>query len=151
MKDIIAAIKSTLQGSSSLVYVSDSNIMIEPSNNYLPIHGTFPAITIKDGEIKRKRDWTGQSSGFLTEEKVYINLWQLLLEDDKSIVGSGSTKGVLDLQADIDSILHVNLLGLSCILDVFCGEESAVEVVEQTELTVVRKTMTYTYLKMEVK
>ena len=112
MKSILNAIKSTLQSDSTLSYVADAAIVIETDNNYVPVHAAYPMITLKDGAINRERIFTGQSSGFDVDYSVNVNLSQRLLDDDKSIVGSGSTKGVLDLQTDVNSILHLNTLGI---------------------------------------
>ena len=149
MKSILSAIKSTLQGSTYLDYVADAGIVIETDDNFLPAHPVLPMITIKDGGITRERD--SNSSHFFTEYKVNINLWQTLYEDDKSIIGSGSTYGVLDLQEDVDTILHENTLAISGMLDVYCKEESPSEVVELSDLALVRKTMVYTYQRIEEK
>ena len=151
MQDILTAIQATLRGDTDLNYVSDSNILIEVDNAYVPAHAAYPIITLKDGGVERKRDFVGPSSGFMTEETVQINLWQVLLEDDKSIVGSGSTYGVLDIQETVDAILNANTFSLSCVLDVFCDSETQAEIIKLDDLNLVRKTLNYTYLKVEVK
>jgi len=151
MIEIIKAIKSTLQAADILNYVSDSAILIEADDAYLPIHNAYPMITIKDGDVERERAWTGQSSGFLVKEEVRIYLWQIMKADDTSIISTGSTKGLLVMQSDVDSILHANTLSLSSVLDVYCANESETEIVEFEELHVLRKTLNYTYLTMEVK
>ena len=151
MKDILQAIQSTLQGSPTLSYVGDSVIVVEIQNDTVPAHGAFPMITLNDGGAEREREWVGNSSGFLSKEKVLINLWQVLLEDDKSLVGSGSTKGVLDLEADVNTILHCNTLSLASVLDAYCEESGESQMVVLGDLAVVRKTLNYTYLKLEVK
>ena len=66
-------------------------------------------------------------------------------------MGSGSTKGVLDLQTDVNSILHLNTLGIDGMIDAYCKEETASEVVSSDDLVLVRKTLIYSYRKIEKK
>jgi len=66
---------------------------------------------------------------------------------EKSIIGSGVFKGVLDVVEGIHEILDDNLLGITGMEAAFCGDENESEMFGNPEDGLQRKIINYTYEK----
>lgn len=110
MKNLLAAIKLATQQSETLSYVRDSDIYITENELLLPEALRFPAIAIKDGPIAYKVATQSQENDTLL---VKLIAYVQLAKPEAAIMGDEMTglKGVLDVVADIRTLLKNNRLG----------------------------------------
>lgn len=143
MKTLLQAVKAALQANMSGMRAID--IFITPHTNLIPAGTQFPAIGIKDGSIKRAELMGGDS---LDKEMVVTLIpYVKVYPGEKSIIGSGVFKGVLDVVEDIHEVLDDNLLGIEGMESAFCGDEKESEMFGKLEDGLQRKIITYTYEK----
>jgi len=150
MKALLTAIKSALQASSDLNYITDTNIFITADEDLLPITLVeFPAIGIKDGAIdfavEEGADWESNYT-------VDLIIYQLLKSGDVSIVGQTSPKvyGVLEIADGIHATLFNNKLGISGMEVALPSGEGPSEWMEGNDISIIKKRVTYQYRKLEV-
>ena len=143
MKTLLQAVKAELWTRMSGLRAID--IFITPHTNLIPAGTQFPAIGIKDGSIKRTELMGGDSLD--KEMKVILIPYVKVYPGEKSIIGSGVFKGVLDVVGDIHEVLDDNLLGIEGMDAAFCGDENESEMFGNPEDGLQRKIITYTYEK----
>lgn len=154
MKSLLSAARTALRGAAGLSYVADADIRVTPDPDWFPIGGGLPAITIKDGPVTGlgSADYAkGSDIGFQARLQVHYFIWVAFQSGDISIMGQAdpAIKGTLDLRADIHTVLVDNTLSESGIIAAFCAEEGESEtIVFDDGLLVVRKRLTYEYLKL---
>lgn len=110
MKVILTALKTALQAAQTLSYVRDSDVFITEHEIFLPPQLRFPAIGIKDGPITYKVATQDQENDTLL---VNVIAYVQLQKPEASIMGdtTASQKGVLDVLADVRTLLKNNRLG----------------------------------------
>ena len=143
MKALLQAVKAELQAGMTGLRTID--IFITPHTNLIPAGTQFPAIGIKDGSIKRAELMGGDSLD--KEIKVILIPYVKVYPGEKSIIGSGVFKGILDVVEDIHEILDDNLLGIAGMEAAFCGDENESEMFGNPEDGLQRKIINYTYEK----
>lgn len=149
MKELLTAIRTALRGSGDLSYIADNDIFVTADESLLPISMGFPALSIKDGPldfvIEEGADWE-------TNMSVEIIIYQLLKLDDQSVMGQADPKvyGVLEIAENIHSALFDNKLGITEMEVALPSGESPSEWMEGEDLSIIKKTVTYQYRKLEV-
>jgi len=146
MKDILSAIKTTLQD--GLTAIRDGDVFITPALNFLPsgVRSNL-AVGIKDGPVARR-----DLSCAVVEKtmQVQIAAFVRLQKPEAAIMGDESTSspGVLDAIDDIEQLLTDNLLGVAGLISARPGPESPSELLVADESKAVwqTKTITYTYV-----
>jgi hypothetical protein len=147
MKALLTAIKTQLQ--SDLTYVRASDIFVTEDESLIPETVKSQAVGLKDGPVIRK-----ELAGRMMEYNmtVKIVLYVQLLRPEAAIIGDGTQKGILDMEADVHTALDENLLGVA-------GMQSAVAAPDQPESELFgdetnafqRKIITYEYIKEEAR
>lgn len=149
MKTLIQAIQTALRGAAGLSYIADADIFITADENLLPITAGFPAIGLKDGQVKilieDGADWERTLA-------VDIIIYQLLKTGDTSIVGQADPTiyGVLEISEAVHEILYDNKLSIAAIEAALPVFESASEIMGADDLVLVTRKLTYQYRKLEV-
>ncbi|MBW2599940.1 MAG: hypothetical protein JRC60_07695 [Deltaproteobacteria bacterium] len=149
MKTLIQAIQTALRNAAELSYITDANIFITPDENLLPIEMGFPAIGLKDGLInfliEEGADWESNYA-------VDIIIYQLLKSGDVSVMGQTEPKvyGVLEIADDIHKALYDNKLSIAGMEVALPSEEGPLEWMESSDISIVKKRITYQYKKLEV-
>ncbi|MBW2599925.1 MAG: hypothetical protein JRD89_12645 [Deltaproteobacteria bacterium] len=149
MKELIQAIQTALRNAAELSYITDANIFITPDENLLPIGAGYPAIGLKDGLInfliEEGADWESNYA-------VDIIIYQLLKTGDISVTGQTSPKvyGVLEIADDIHSVLFDNRFSISGMEVALPSGEGSAEWMESSDISIVKKRITYQYKKLEV-
>jgi len=147
-KGIIAAIKTALQGAAGLSYVADASIYITPDESLFYMTKAFPQITITDGGVEHVIE---EGESWEKNYTISLSVYQLLEDEDYSLMGNAAPLiyGVLDIVADIHSVLFDNKLSLSGIeVAVPSGEAEAV-FLEGDDMSVIKKTIDYSYRSLE--
>ena len=143
MKKLLQAVKAEL--GTRMTGMRAIDIFITPHTNLIPAGTQFPAIGIKDGSIKRAELMGGDS---LDKEMVVTLIpYVKIYPGEKSIIGSGVFKGILDIVEDIHEVLDDNFLGIDGMEAAFCGDEKGSEMFGNPEDGLQRKIITYTYEK----
>ena len=147
MKALLTAIKAQLQ--TDLTYVRDQDVVVVEDDYLIPKAVKSPAVGLKDGPVIRKELLSGMMEYTMT---VKIILYVQLLKDEAVIMGDGSLKGILDMEADVHESLDENLLGIT-------GMQSALALPNQPESELFgdeesgrawqRKVVSYEYIKEE--
>ena len=145
MKTLINAVKSALQGAAALSYVTDTNIVIIPDEDLLPVDIGFPAIGLKDGAVGWER---GSTDNFDNRYNVDVIIYVLLSAGETPIIGQVSPKiyGTLDIRDNILSVLDDNTLSISGIIENIVIAEKMSELMGNDDLLLLKKKMTYQYL-----
>jgi len=149
MKALLTAIKTALQGSTDLSYVSDTDIFITADENLIPITVGFPALGLKDGAInfliEEGADWESNYA-------VDIIIYQLLETGDISVMGQTDPRvyGVLEIADGIHATLFDNKLSIAGMEVALPSGEGSVEWMESSDISIVKKRITYQYRKLEV-
>ncbi|MDP8275898.1 MAG: hypothetical protein RAO92_05800 [Candidatus Euphemobacter frigidus] len=148
MKALLAAIRTALQGSTDLSYVTDTNIFVTADENLIPVTVGFPAIGIKDGSILRV---TEDSQTWEPGLFVNVFVYQILKEGDVSIMGQTDPRiyGVLEIADGIHAVLYDNKLGISGMEVALPQDEGESEWMAGEDLSLVKKRVTYRYQKLE--
>ncbi|MBA3009472.1 MAG: hypothetical protein KKF12_17630 [Proteobacteria bacterium] len=128
-----------------LAYIRPVDVFITPHENFIPRGTQFPAIGIKDGNIKSVTLMGGDSSDQTLAVK-YIPFVKMY-SGEKSIMGDGSTKGILDVTQDLHTALRDNFLDIPEMEDVTCEDEKESESFGQPGDGLQRKIITYKYEK----
>lgn len=110
MKTLIEKSLAALQAHSTLEYVKDRDIYVTEDIRLIRNQGIYPAIGIKDGGINFQALSGDQDNDTLT---LTLAAYVLLAKTGAGIMGDPSTssKGVLDVAADIIAVLKDNDLG----------------------------------------
>ena len=148
MRELILAIQAALRNAVRLVYIADMDIFVTPDDNLLPIAIGFPAVGLKDGVIDFVfEDGRNQEINY----NVDIIIYQLLQPGEISMVGQVTPKvhGVLEIANDIHHVLRDNKLSIAGMEVALPASEGAVEWMEGTDVSVVKKRITYQYKKLE--
>lgn len=104
----ILAIKAAIQASAALAYVKGKDVYITEDIRLIRASGEYPAVAIKDGG-------TGYDfqSGDQEEDTLEITMacYVQLLRQEQAIIGTPDGKpGVLQMEADLVSLLKDNIL-----------------------------------------
>lgn len=110
MKATLTAIKAALQGAASLDYFRDDDIFITPDADYVPRQVKMPCIGIKDGAIRYDLDYGADVKQMDVEIAVFA---EILRNEQSSIIGDGTRKGILEIADDVIGVLNDNLLSAS--------------------------------------
>lgn len=153
MKELLTAIKTHLQNDADLSYIDDTNIIITPDIDMIPITMDFPGLGLKDGPIRRIVHTNIKWEVHLT---VFVVIWQLLKNSDISVMGQADPKiyGVLEIAKDIHVSLNEDLLGITGMEMAFPGEleaESETIGYEDSALVLQRKIISYEYQKTQIR
>ncbi|HQP30844.1 MAG TPA: hypothetical protein PLB81_05910 [Deltaproteobacteria bacterium] len=111
MKQILAGIKQRLI--SRLPYIRPSDIYVTGDLDSLTPSCMLPAIAIKDGKTERKA-----LAGGMMEYTIHVTLclWGQVFDEEASLIGSNSIKGLLEIEQDIDAALDEHLLGIEGVI-----------------------------------
>ena len=142
MKDLLEAIQAALQ-TALRDYCRSGDIFITPDEDLLPHGVRFPAVGLKDGQIRRR-----ELTADMREEtlQVRVVIFQKTARDiGATIVGDAANRGVLEIAADIDAVLDENTLDLAGMLSAMCTDESASQAYLSETDGVQKKVLTYTY------
>lgn len=149
MKALLTAIKSQLQ--TDLTYVRDQDVVVVEDEYLIPKAVKSHAVGLKDGPVIRK-ELAGGMMEYTTTVKII--LYVQLFKPEAVIMGDGSLKGILDVEADVHESLDENLLGIT-------GMQSAVALPNQPESELFadeesgmawqRKVVPYEYIKEETR
>lgn len=152
MKELLTAVKNHLQSDGDLSYITDTNIVITPDLDMVPVSLEFPGLLIKDGNIQRIVHTNIKWEVRMT---VLIAILQQLKSGDVSIMGQTSPKvyGVLDMADDLHTSLNENLLNITGMESAFPGEvETETETIGYaSDLVLQRKIISYEYQKEQVR
>lgn len=156
MKALLNAIKTDLQNAATLSYVRDQDIFIIPDEDIIPQTAAFPAIGLKDGHISMTKEATAAGTNLLWEVTylVHVLLYVDMVAGEVPVVGQTSpsvVKGIMDINDDVRAVLHEDYQSISGILDAYCVEESAGEIIGGTDMIVLKKRLTFEYMAQEVK
>jgi len=149
MKALLTAIQSALKASTDLAYIADANIFITADENLIPITVGFPAIGIKDGAInfliEEGADWESNYAADLI-------IYQLLKSGDVSVMGQTDPRvyGVLEIADGIHATLFDNKLSIAGMEVALPSGEGPSEWMESSDISIVKKRITYQYKKLEV-
>lgn len=114
MLELLNAIITELQNSSTLNYISDNNIMITEIENYIPEIAKFPCITLKDnGSINDEQI----SKKYYQTLKVSITIFNRIHKLSDSILNP--VNGILKIEEDVISTLKDNRLDICSLLGAF--------------------------------
>lgn len=149
MKTLILAIQTALRDAAGLAYIADADIFITPDENLLPITAGFPAIGLKDGGITKTI--IAAPDKWSVKYNVDVIVYVLLSADETSIIGQIDPLiyGVLDISADIHTVLHENNLSLSGTMMAYCNAESPSEWMGGEDVNIQKKKLTYYYERIE--
>lgn len=111
MKQVLDGIKQRLI--ERLRYIRPSDIYVTGDIESLKPSCMLPAIAIKDGKTERQA-----LAGGMMEYHHHITLclWTPVFDEEAAILGTGSAKGLLDIEADIDAALDEHLLGIEGVI-----------------------------------
>lgn len=148
MRALLNTIKQTLQ--SGLSDIRDVDIYITPDINYIPGSVRVPCIGIKDGSIRRTEIPCGMFEKTLHAD---IVIYVQILKDEAGIVGIEATgqKGILEIADDVHEILDENLLSIDGMIAAYSPFEEPLEMFGDKRNAVLRKVITYEYVKEEVR
>ncbi|MEW5803725.1 MAG: hypothetical protein AB1847_16650 [bacterium] len=146
MKDLLTAIKTALQEAESLASIRDADIYITEDETEIPPSTMYPAIEIKDGQIKNDQQIGGR---YVQYAQVQITVYQRVMQPEQSLMG---TKGVLAIAAVINTLLTGNRLGFLTgsgqVMNVFPIGETASQIMIIGETTKIqRKTIFLEYTR----
>lgn len=144
MRQLLKAIKSALKA--RLNYLADSEIFFAIHEDVLPVHIQRLGLGIKDGPIIRK-----EKAGGLLEitMSVKLALWSGRIDEDDRLLGSNSSRGILEFAEDVHEILDENLLGIEGMEEAFSPAETESGPYGNKTRTMQRKIITYQYVKEE--
>lgn len=147
MKSLLQAIQTALKNSVTLSYVADVDIFVTPDEDLIPVTASFPAIGLKDGAVVKEPAAFGGELSYTMNADVIV--YQLLTAGETAIVGqtSPAIKGVLDMAADIDTVLRNNFLSIAGMNEAFCYQEAASETLLGENVNLQKKRLSYTYRK----
>lgn len=150
MKTLINTIKSTLQGAALLSYIENDNIFITPDREIIPYSCSFPALGLKDGPIEY-RPLTN-----IMREVTYnvdVIIYQKLTAGETPITGQTTPRiyGVLEIAANIDSLLSENYLSIAGMEQAWLVSEQESQTIGYDELVLQQKILTFQYTKQEVR
>ena len=139
MKTLLLAIKAKIIAD----FTGLGDCEIVPEENILPAAARFPFVGVKDGGIKRVEGIFNTLSRTL---EVHFIVYQKILKPEASIIGEGETPGVLDLVAQIHTLINHNLLNITGIIGAFCASEAPSEMVFDDKMGMIqKKKCTYVY------
>jgi hypothetical protein len=149
MKELLTAIKSQLQ--TDLTYVRDSDIFVTENENLIPAQVRFPAVGLKDGPVLRV-----EMAGGMMEYQMTVKIIALvqLVKPEAAIMGDTATdsKGILDMEDDIDSSLDENLLDIDGMISATALADQAESEVFGNETDLIqRKIIGYQYVKEKLR
>lgn len=149
MKDLIQAMQIALRDAAGLAYIADANIFITADENLLPITVGFPAIGLKDGGITKTL--SAAPDVWSVKYNVDVIIYVLLSANETPVIGQTFPEiyGVLDINANIHTVLHENELSLSGVMMAYCAGESPSEWMGNEDVNVQKKTLTYYYERIE--
>jgi hypothetical protein len=141
LKTLLQAVKAEL--GTRMTGMRAIDIFITPHTNLIPAGTQFPAIGIKDGAVKRHELAGGDS----LDRDLIVSLipYVKAYPGEKSIIGSGVFKGILDIVEDIHEILDDNFLGIDGMEAAFCEDENESEMFGNPEDGLQRKIIKYKY------
>lgn len=152
MKTLINAVKTDLVNAAALSYVADANIFITPDEDLLPATVTFPAIGLKEGPIDRTME-SVSGSGHLWRilYRIHVVIYVDMTAGETPVVGQASPtiKGILDMNADIQGVLHEDYQAITGVIDARCTSEQEGEVIGGSDAIVLKKKMTFEYEALE--
>jgi len=139
MKDILTKLKTEIK--EGMEEIKGVHVLADP--DVLPPTVQFPCVGLKDGDVSRSE---GMNETVDRTEIVLIYIYVQLLRDEASIMGLGTSKGLLDLFEDLHTELNHNTLSLSGVIHAFCSEEFPSEMFMAGEnVFVQRKGCRYVY------
>lgn len=147
MRDILKAIKTTLQDSPELSCVSNNSIYIAPDEDFFESAETFPQINISDGGTV----YTIEEGGGVWEKQctVKLSVMQLLEAGDVSIMGQTAPKvvhGILEIVSLIHTVLCDNKLSFTEVeLALPFSDEKTIYI--ENDIPIVKKAVNYIYRK----
>jgi len=149
MKNLILAIQTALRDAANLSYITDANIFITADENLLPITVGFPAIGLKDGGITK--ELVSVPNHWKITYNVDVTAYALLSAGETPIIGQADPLiyGILDINANIHTVLHENELSLSGVMMAYCAAESPSEWMGAEDVNIQKKKLTYYYEKLE--
>jgi len=150
LKTILATIQTDLKNSTTLSYVSDTNIFITPDEDIIPVGTTFPAIGLKDGPERYERDpvqmpadrW--DMAAFIIQAIIYVEL----SAGATPVIGQTTPtviKGILDICTDVDAVLESKYSAIAGVEDFRILDSGASEIVGSRDLVWLKKTRLYEY------
>lgn len=146
MYDLLTALKTALQGADALSYIDDRNIYITHDEDWIPIDVTFPAVALKDGDIEYIID---EGSGYWNPYcLVDVITYQEVKPGDYSVMsntGHPRIFGLLEINADIHSVMFDNKLEVTGVESAVPVAERKIETIDSKDLSLVRKVITYGY------
>jgi len=144
MNLLLKAIQSEMKAADSLAYLRGSVWIIPegPDHDVLPAEAQFPAIGITDGteSIEHRPGMTKK-----IVRTVRISAYVEVVRPERSIIGDGTTKGVIDILKDIVALLDYNLLSLDGYSEARSTSVEASTVVIFDNLLALKKTVIYEY------
>lgn len=149
MKTLIQAIQTALRNAAGLSYIADSNIFITADENLLPITVGFPAIGLKDGGITKTL--SAAPNVWNVGYHVDVIVYALLSAGETPVIGQADPLiyGVLDINANIHTVLHENNLSLSGVMMAYCSSEGPSEWMGAEDVNIQKKRLTYYYERIE--
>lgn len=146
MKDLVTAIQTRLRA--ELAYMRDADIYITPDLDLIPSAAGRPCIGIKDGRIA-KRELAGDVIEY--DMPVSIVTYQRIMQNEASVIGdaSGTYRGVLEIDADIDAALDNWQPAAAYIRFGWSDGSAPSETVADGTQALVRKTRNFFFQKQE--
>ncbi len=108
MKETLLGIQAQLQ--TSLSYMRKGDIFLTGYTELPPADAMLPAIGITDGQVI-KIDLAGGMIRYIMQ--AHIIIWTGVLNEREVLTGNSSTKGILDIEFDINVALDENKLGIA--------------------------------------
>jgi len=153
LKELLTAVKTQLRSDTDISFIEDANIVITPDLDIIPVTLNFPALTLKDGEIRRI---VHTNIKWEVHYTVLIAIFQLLEAGDVSVMGQADPRiyGVIEIADALHTSLNENLLSITGMEMAFPGEiETDSETIgyENSDLVLQRKIISYEYQKTETR
>jgi len=142
MKELLIWVKERIKNN----LTEFKKVKITPDTFLIPDEKGFPAINISDNGINRDLIKT-QTKEIL---RVKIGVFQSIMRDEESsIIGAGSQKGIEELSVDIINLLKNELPG-DYYYDVRVGDESPTQTLTNDfERFIVMKTIEFNYYRLK--
>jgi len=149
MKTLILAIQTALRDAAGLAYIADADIFITADENLLPVTVGFPSIGLKDGGITKTI--VAAPDKWTVKYNVDVIVYVLLSAGETPVIGQAYPLiyGVLDINANIHTILHENALSLSGVMMAYCASEGPSEWMGAEDINIQKKKLTYYYERIE--
>jgi hypothetical protein len=150
LRDLLTCIKTQLQIDDTLSFIRDNDIYITEDETEIPASLMFPAIEIKDGQIKNVQKLGNR---YIQSAQVQITIFQRIMQPEQSIMGD---YGILAIVESVIALLIGNRLemeggddsGNNQIMNAFpIGETPTQTMLNGETMKIQRKTIFFEYTR----